>query len=139
MEIFVGYRFTGEDPAELSRTLGPLCEALRSAGHNVFCSFEHEHVYRAQGRSIAEIYRIFLERSDESDVLFAFTKSLAQSKGLTMEVERFRRLGKPIVLAIPGGVARSLRSVADVILEYDSFDDLCRLASNFSFPLLQLP
>lgn len=130
--IFISYRFTGENPAKLEYILGGMRKSLQSAGHSVICSFYYEDFFKKNCFTASQIYHYMLERQGESDVFMALVKTLDRSNGMLMESEKAIKLNQRYVLAIKKGLyIRELNEAADEIINYEDFEGLFRALNNF--------
>lgn len=134
MKIFLSYRFTGEDPAELTVTLGKIMTALRDRGHTVYCSIEDEAWFRGQKRTNGEIMRHAFDHLDSSDLILALVKSDEKSEGMLVEVGYALGKGKKFALAMKTGVkTTSIQDMADVLIDFDTIDNLCETLTQIDF------
>lgn len=125
--IFLSYRFTGEDVTELTETLNKILETLRSVGHNVYCSIEDEKWFRENNRTNKEILKHALEYLDKSDTILAFVKSDQKSEGMLLEIGYTMAKGKPFSLALKRDTKTTfLSEFAKSLIIFDSIDDLCK-------------
>ena len=123
--IFLAYRFTGENHEELGKILGNIRDSLQNAGHTVFCTFWLEDYFREMNFSLDQRYEYGLKKIDESDIFLAFVKSPHSSKGMVMESGRAVERKKRYVLAIKKGLDfPKFRSAAHQIIEYGEFSEL---------------
>ncbi len=127
MKIFLSYRFTGEDPAELKESLGKILATLRVGNkHEVYCSFEDELWFREKNRTNKEIMEHAFQKLDNSDLLLAYIKSDEKSEGMLVEIGYVVGKGKPFALALKRGVkTTSIQQMANPLIEFDTLDDLC--------------
>jgi hypothetical protein len=132
MNLFVAYRFTGEDPKELEEILGSVCQSLRLGGNNVFCSLEHEADFREQGLTTDQIYNFCLEKFSEHEGLFVFVRSVNRSKGIELELDRAKMLSKPVYVATPPHI-HLYREGAKAIIEYNNIDQLRQQLLTYKF------
>ncbi len=125
--IFLAYRFTGEDPAELDTILTGVRDSLEFAGHKVYCTFWESDFFREQNFTTDQIYMHGLLKVDDNDTFLALIRSPERSKGMVMESARAISKNKRYVLAIKRGLEfPEFRKVADVVVEYDGLDELYR-------------
>ena len=133
MKYFVAYRFTGEGSRELSAVLGGVCEALRSAGHDVFCSIDKESRFKEQGWGAERIYEHCLDELIDADAILCFVRTSDKSSGIEREVRKSIQLGKPITLAVNCDVPdvflqeayRITRASCAKVIEYTDLKSLC--------------
>jgi len=128
MKIFIAYRYTGEDHAELKETLHKLCAALEKAGHSHFCSFWKDGFFNENNYTRKQIMEHALKEIDGSDAVLAFVKSADRSEGMLLEVGYALAKGKKLILAIRNDVKTVfLREIAGRIIEFETIDELCRM------------
>lgn len=134
MKIFLSYRFTGEDPAELSTNLGAIMKTLRECGHEVYCSIEDEAWFREKKHTNKEIMEHAFKNLDECDLLLAFIKSDEKSEGMLVEIGYFLGKGKPVALALKQGVkTTSLAEMATPLIDFSDLNNLCEKLSVTKF------
>ncbi len=125
MKILVAFRFAGEDPAELKVTLGQICGAFRSLGHEVYCSIEDEDDFKGQKKSNKDIMLHAYSECDKADMLFAFIRSDSMSEGMICEIGYMQGKGRPFALARKRGVrTTSIHEMAEPFIEFDEVQDL---------------
>ncbi|MBI2663217.1 hypothetical protein HYX15_01655 [Candidatus Woesearchaeota archaeon] len=130
MHIFLGYRFTGENPEELKVNLRAICSSLEKAGHRIYCSLWEEHFYKENNYTADQIYEHALKKMQDCDAFLALVKSNDRSKGMNKEKEEAVRLNKKIYLAIKRGLDfQDFRNVANEAIEWDNLEELCILLS----------
>lgn len=125
MKIFIAYRFTGEDPVVLQKTMTKICQAVSAAGHETYCSIDKEEFFQAQNYTVNQIMEQALKDLDRHDALLAFVNSDNKSEGMLIEVGYALAKGKQIILAKRKGVhAHSLEGVASRLIEFEDLEDL---------------
>ena len=125
MKLFLSYRFTGEDPEELEKTLGAIKTALEAEGHSVYCSFWSERLFREGSFTNGQIIEHAFSEIDKTDGVFALVKSADKSEGMLLEIGYALAEGKKLFLAVKKGVATVfVREEADKVLEFENIDDL---------------
>ncbi len=125
MNIFISYKFTGEDPKELEQTFGIMCAELRKHGSTVYCSIEDEAWYQEQKRTNKEIMDRAFERIDTCDLFLAVVRSDEKSEGMLVEIGYAIAKKKKFLLALKNGVqTTSIHQMADGVIEYEMLDDL---------------
>lgn len=123
--IFLAYRFTGENPQELETILSSIRDSLQSGGHHIVCTFWLSDFFKKQEFTTDQIYEYGLQRVDECDVFLAFVKSADPSKGMNMESRRAIEKNKKYLLAIKKGLDFSeFRSAAHDIIEYSQLTEV---------------
>ena len=132
MNIFLSYRFTGEDPKELDITLGKIISILRKSGNTVYCSIEDEAWFQEKKHSNREIMERAFIKLDESDTILAFIKLDEKSEGMLVEIGYAIAKKKRFALAIKKGVkTTSIAEMADPKIEFENLDDLCDQLKTF--------
>lgn len=123
--IFLSFRFTGEDPNEVEHTMGTLKSIIEENGHTVFCSFFQKEVFEQNEMAISDIYEYCLQKQEESNIVIAFIKSSEPSYGINIELQKAMDLNQKFILLIKEGLAFSdFRSAADQIIEYKVLPEL---------------
>jgi len=126
MKVFISYRFTGEDPKELDHTLGKIRGVLMESGHQIFCSFWSEELFKNNNFTNKQILEYTLEELKKSDIVLVFVKSPEKSEGMLIEVGYAFASRKKIILAIKNDVKTTfLHQIADEVVEFESINDLC--------------
>jgi nucleoside 2-deoxyribosyltransferase len=125
MKIFVSYRFSGEDQAELKKNMEGICQSLSNAGFDNSCSFFNEQMFQANKYSVQQIMEHSLKELDQCDALLAFVNSDQKSEGMLIEVGYAVAKNKPIILAKRKGInTHSLDGVATKVIEFEDLEQL---------------
>lgn len=126
MDIFLSYRFTGEDPRELGEILKKIVKVLENSGHKVFCSFTLESFFQEQKWSADDIYNYCLKRQEECNTFLAFIKSPDKSVGMEKEFQKALDLDQKRILVIREQLDFfHFREKSHHILEYCTLENLC--------------
>ena len=126
MKVFISYRFTGEDPKELNDILGKIRGVLIESGHQVFCSFWSEELFRNNSFTNKQILEYTLEELKKSDTVLVLIKSSEKSEGMLIEVGYALASQKKIILVIKNDVKTTfLHQIANEVIEFESVDGLC--------------
>lgn len=125
MKIFLSYRFTGENPKILKKTIRNIGDSLEKAGHNCFCSFWQGSFFKENNFTHKQILEHALNELEKSDVYLAFIKSEDGSEGMLIEAGYAVALKKKFYLAIKRGVKTVfLREIANKVIEFGQLDEL---------------
>lgn len=128
MEIYLAYRFTGEDYKTLQKTLAGICDALTKAGYEVYCSINDDDFFRQNNYSTRQILDHELVELSKADRILAFIDSDNRSEGLLIELGYALAKGKPIILAVRKGVnIHTSSALADQLIEFDNYEHLNQL------------
>jgi hypothetical protein len=126
MNIFLSYRFTGEDPKELDVVLGKIVDKLKSLGHGVFCSFFLEDFFKERNMSADDIYEYCLKEQEKCDTFLAFIKTSDESTGMEKELQKAQALEQKCVLAILEDLKfPHFREQSDITFNFRTLDGLC--------------
>ncbi len=125
MKIFVSYKFAGEDPEELEKTLNEISGVLKGAGHEVYSASEDENLFAENKFTLKKILNHALEKLDNSDCILVFVRSYEKAEGMLIEIGYALAKGKKIILAIKKGVRLSFaEEIADKVIEFEDINDL---------------
>lgn len=125
MNIFIAYRFTGENRKELQATIGELANYLSRLGHTIFCSLNLEEYFQANNFTKQQIYDYCLEKQKDYDCLLAIVKSDKESYGMKLEVEKAIELSQPIILIIRKDLNfLFFRKHAKTLFEFTDFTEI---------------
>ncbi len=125
MKAFIAYRHTGEKEEDLRQLLTVVCDALKSAGVDNYCTFFDEENFKARSNSAREIMDHAFEILENSDVLFVVQTSNEKSEGMLMEVGFARARGIRVVVATKDGVSNSyLPAMGDLNFGWSDHSDL---------------
>ncbi|MFH1211550.1 MAG: nucleoside 2-deoxyribosyltransferase [Candidatus Woesearchaeota archaeon] len=125
MKVFLSYRFSGEDPEVLRKTIQSICESLKKAGHDPFCSFWEGDFFKENKYSNKQILQHALKELENSDIYLAFIKSEDKSEGMLIEAGYALAKGKKFYLAIKKGVHTTfIKELADTIIEFENLEEL---------------
>jgi len=131
MEVFIAYKFTGEDIIKLWDTIKKISELIKKTWNSVFNSFELLDYFAQNKMSVDEIYEYCTNRLDKSDMIIALIWSDDESKWMILELERAKKLNKKIVVFIQKYLAnKSLLSFATKIIEFDKMEDIYEMLSD---------
>ena len=125
MKVFLSYRFTGEDPAELKEVLKRLCASLDKAGHGCFCSFWKDDFFNENKFTHKQILDYAFKEIDNADCLLAFVKSKEKSEGMLLEIGYALAKKKKFILAVKKGIDTVfLHEMADQVIEFENLEEL---------------
>jgi len=123
--IFISFKFTGEDFDNLKMFLKKVCYILNKNGNNVFCSFFLEEDFQKNDWSQESIYEYCVNRIAENDIFLAIIRGEHESKGMLLELEEAVRQNKKIILFIKQGLDHyEFRDKSDEVYEYDTQETL---------------
>ncbi len=126
--IFLSYRFTGESAEELKEGPERIADSLKEDGRDVFFSLWYSGYFEAKGWDAEQMYSYCLNRQEQYDICLLFVKSDDLSKGMDKEVEKAQSINQRIILAIKKGLDfKKYWDVADMIVTYTTFDELCEI------------
>lgn len=138
MEVFISYRFTGENLIELDTILWNIRDSLSKIGLDTFCSLWLEEYFRENNMSVDEIYDYCTNRLSGSDIFFAFIKSEEESRWMKMELDEAIKLNKKVVVAIKQWLNHDIfRTNASKIIEYKTYEDLYNLLNSPNLLVIQ--
>lgn len=131
MEVFIAYKFTGEDIVKLWDTIKKVSESIKKTWNSVFNSFELLDYFAQNKMSVDEIYEYCTNRLDKSDIIIALIWSDDESKWMILELERSKNLNKKIIFFIQKDLTnKSLLSFATKIIEFDKIEDIYEMLSD---------
>src|SRR5665213_1839035 len=114
MKVFLSYRFTGEDSAELKQIHEGIEKALLANGHTQWCSFGYEDYFKEQNYTNKQIMEHSLAELDKADTILAYIKSDQKSEGMLLEIGYALAKNKRFILAIKKGIkTTSIAQIAD--------------------------
>ena len=119
--IFLSFRFTGEDPKKLEHILGNMKQSLETAGHKVVCSLFLENYFTEKKFTNDQIYEYMLEQQRYCHIFMPLIKTHEKSKGMKLESDLALELRQRYVLAHKEGVY--LPEFHDNAHEYISFSN----------------
>jgi nucleoside 2-deoxyribosyltransferase len=123
-KYFVAYRFTGENPKELKKSLSAIVEALGKVDIEAYCNIFDQHEYDVQSLKPKQIMEKAFAKIDESDGLFVLITSENKSEGQLIEVGYALAKGKNIVAAVHEGVATYVPDMANLAIKWNEPEDL---------------
>ncbi len=127
MRIFVSYRFTGEDSAELDRNIKTICSGLKEAGHEVFCTYweSKSGFFKENNYSNKKLLEYAFRELDRADLVFTFVNSETKSEGMLIEFGYALVKKKKVVLFIRKGIETTfLREMADKVIEFEDIKEI---------------
>lgn len=129
-QIFIAYRFTGEDQKSIEEVIHNVRHALDRAGFDSSSSFEDEHLFQKRALSPPSIIREMCRRIPSYDVLLAIVKDEQKSEGMMIEIGYRNALVDqgikkiPLILAVKRPIATYIRGMADQVIIFETMDDL---------------
>jgi nucleoside 2-deoxyribosyltransferase len=128
MNIFIAYRFSGNDKRKLKSMLEKVSQSIEKYGHRTFIHFRDvENWQEIVLEPDKVLERVFAEIG-KSDAVLALVTSSEKSEGMLLEVGCAKGMGKKLILAIKvGAEAPLLRSLADVVVEFDTVERLVEM------------
>lgn len=140
MRIFISYKFTGEKIEDVTALLTPVCEVLKSAGHEPYVNFFDEELQpeRLQGTFKAHDYMFHaFKKLTTQDAVLVLLNANTKSEGMLMEVGYALARGIPVVTAVKNGVTETyLPTVTTAAFGWENVDDLCTHIKTFDFTAL---
>lgn len=134
MEIFISFRFTGEDFGTLQQTMSEISQALIQAGHEPYCSINDEDFFLKNNFTTRQILNHALTKLEQSDVVLAFVNSDNRSEGMLIELGYALAKRKKIILAAKKGASiHTSRSIADRVIEFENLEHLRLLLNEYKF------
>jgi len=130
MKIFLMYRFTGENFAELEKICNQIISAIEKAGHECFCSISKEEHYKKNNFTRRQKYLDLINETNNADAVLAVVTSNEKSEGMLVETGYAFAKGKDIILAIKKGVhSEMIEYMAKQKIEFDTIEELCKKLS----------
>jgi len=108
MKIFIGYQHTGFEVPELREFFDPICNTLRTYGHDPFCALEQDQAYKKLGLTDWEAklgYCLTQVEEHKRGLFLAVVRTNMYSIGMEREVAKAKKTGVPIKIARQAGVA----------------------------------
>jgi nucleoside 2-deoxyribosyltransferase len=125
MKIFISYKFAGEDPGELEKTLNEISNVLKGAGHEIYSASEDEKLFIEKKFTLKKILNHALEKLNNSDCILVFVRSYEKSEGMLLEIGYALAKKKKMILAIKKGIRLSFtEEIADKVIEFTDINDL---------------
>lgn len=125
MKYYIAYRFLGADMSQLQETLTRLSLAIETTGNQPYIYFRDAQNWWTTRLPTEQILPDAYSKLDQADGFFAFIESNEKSEWLLLEAWYAKAKNKKIVLAIKkDNNLRLLKSLADQIIEFETFWDL---------------
>lgn len=97
-DVFLSFRFTGENHDILNYRLTRLKQIFEKFGLNVFCSFFLEDYFQENNFTTDEIYQFCEDQVLSSDIVFFFFTSHNHSNGMKKELRQALISEKKIIM-----------------------------------------
>ena len=124
-KVFISYRFTGEDPEELKRTISQIHDAIGEAGHKHYSTIFDSKQFASEKWSGKQIMGKAFKEIDKSDLILFFVNSPQVSPGMLVELGYSLAKKKRILLAIQKEIKDIIfRRQINEIIEFDDLADL---------------
>jgi nucleoside 2-deoxyribosyltransferase len=121
MKIQLAYRFTGENPEELTEQLKKIKSILENNKHTTYIPVLDPD----RPKEKKALFLNTLKRLDSVDAILALIKSNEKSEGMLMEIGYAWGKNKKLIIAINKDVKNThMREFADVIIEFSDINDL---------------
>lgn len=125
MQIYIAYKFSGQDKKKLKETLTDISNILGNKNYKSFIFFRDVENWGEIPMTSSQVITQAFQQLKKADILFALVADSEKSEGLLLEVGFAKALGKKIVLAIKDDVrAVFLKDVADLIISFNNLEDL---------------
>ncbi|MEQ1500388.1 MAG: hypothetical protein ABL917_03410 [Parcubacteria group bacterium] len=127
MEVFISYKFTGEESSILSENLTRIKKGLENIGLKVYCNlFDDELITRSvnfkQKDWVFEAFNIIKNKQ----LLFVFLNSEEKSEGMILEIGYAIAKNIPIIVAVRSDIKNKtcLPGMANSIVVWENLEDL---------------
>ena len=118
-DLFISFRFTGEDPAIRKQEIDFLIEKLQPTYPHIYCSL-YDDFFEQEGISYADIIERTLDMLSQSKKMLIYVKSSEKSEGMLIEVGYAIAKNIPMEVYIKKGVSTTfLRDVTDRVVEFE--------------------
>ena len=125
MKLFLAYRHTGADPAQLEKQLPAVRDALLGKVDEVYCTFFEENDFQDKSMSAADIMHHAFDKITELGGLFVLLSSEGKSEGMLMEVGYCIAKNIPVIVAKHDAVQHTyVPSLANITFDYADDADL---------------
>ncbi|MFH1787735.1 MAG: nucleoside 2-deoxyribosyltransferase [archaeon] len=125
MKIFITYKFVGENPEELERTLTEISDTLEKSGHEVYSAFTDEELFVKNNFSLKQILNHALNKIDLCECVLVFVRSPEKTEGMLIEIGYALAKKKKIILATrKGAYFQFTQEISDQVIEYETLEEL---------------
>ncbi len=141
MKLFCAYAYTGEELEVVTSRMKMVVETLNLAGHSAYCNRFDSIVDELQKNDdIKGIFSLAFKHVAASDAVVAVVASPNKSVGQIMEIGVALSQTKPVYLFEHTSAKNSsyLHKLADKYFVWDTEDDLRKMLSNLSIPVVDL-
>ena len=128
MKFFIGQAVRGEDKVKLKQESLEVVKILNEK-HKAYCTFlESDNFGKlASGDKLKNAFEVI----NNCDTFLAIVRNDNKSEGLLIEIGYALCKGLKVIVLLNKNVGRtSLREVADQIIEFENFEDLCSKIKN---------
>jgi nucleoside 2-deoxyribosyltransferase len=124
MKVYLTYKFKEKDPVSLRKQLEEFSKLIEDAtGWNTYVHFRDSQNWVKTTKSVKEVFEDALKNLKRCDAILA--EASVKSRGVYLEVGYAKALGKKIIIVHQKGTeANLLEAMADMKIEYDTFEDL---------------
>jgi nucleoside 2-deoxyribosyltransferase len=132
MGYFVGYRFTGADPAYLDKLLPLVRDTFAEEGVETYCTYFDELSFQKENLNQRQIMEHAFIKINEAGGFFVLIDGPEKSEGQLIEVGYCFAKGIPIVVAKRRSVQNTyVDKMANVSFEYDDLEGLAQKIKTF--------
>lgn len=131
-EIFISYRFTGEEPKKLEYLLDNIKSSLETSGNKISCSFHWEQFFRDNKMSNDEIYAYCLEKQKSAKIFMPILTSNDESYGMKIESDKAIELNQKYITLNKNGVNQPrFYKPSSQIITFDTYPELFETLKTF--------
>jgi nucleoside 2-deoxyribosyltransferase len=124
-KVFISFRYTGENKAELKRIIPQLHETLEKAGYVVYSTIFDSDKFAEENISGKEIMRKAFQEIDNSDLILFFVRTSDISQGMLVELGYSLAKRKNLLLAIQKDIKVNIfRRQINQIIDFKDLEEL---------------
>lgn len=125
MRYYIAYKFLGSDKNELIKKLNLISSTIDKSGNTSYIFFRDNQNWGEIEIPVNQVIFKAFEEIDKSDNFLAFIDSEEKSEWLLLEAWYAKAKNKKMILIIKHNInLRFLRSIADTIIEFKSYEEL---------------
>ena len=124
-KVFISYRFTGEDPENLKKSIPQIHKAIEEAGYNPYSTIFDSKQFANEKWSGKQIMEKAFKEIDKSDLILFFVNFPEISQGMLVELGYSLGKKKRIILAIQKEIRDIIfRRQIEEVIEFEDLEDL---------------
>jgi nucleoside 2-deoxyribosyltransferase len=119
MKIYLAYKLSERDPAEVKLKLQEMDSIIKKLGHKTFIFMRDVQDWNPGGMEPKEIMKRAMKEMKKCDIILSIIEVQEKGEGMLLESGFMKALGKKLIVASsPEGRGILLKGMADEVFEF---------------------